>query len=344
MNNESQIESTLPLLHKHRPGYPHGTPTHDDEHGIRTSSRLGYFYLFLCAIFFGSHSVLIRVAETTFAVPLGLTIYIRALIHIIGAVLFFVFSYRPSELFTWTLPRKQTILLLFRGLSGTLSLLMFYTAVRMIDVGDAISVFFLNPIFTFLLAGLLLSETVTMQGVISIFLSAVGIILIAVGQNHDVEDSVMLTTRIIGLAIMVVGAFLASVAYTIIRTLGMSISFMSSVLTFACFCLVISVFLNDFKVFPLAEISALPVEGLIAAIIAGIASFIAQCFLNLGLQRCKAGPGMLITNVEVPVVFLLGAVFLHEYPNITSIGGSALIVSAAIVIGLEKINRQGVES
>lgn len=344
MTNQPQIESTLPLLQKHRVGHPDGKPIHDDHQGKQTSSRLGQFYLLLCAIFFGFHSVLIRVAETTFAVPLGLTLYIRALIHVIGSIVFFVFSYRPSELFTWTLPRKQAILLLFRGLSGTLSLLMFYIAVKMINVGDAVSVFFLNPIFTFLLAGLFLSETVTMQGVIAIFLSAIGTILIAVGQNHDVEDSVMLTTRIIGLVIMAVCAFLASVAYTIIRTLGMSICFMSSVLTFACFCFFISFFFNDFEVLPLAKITALPVEGLIAAIAAGITSFVAQCFLNLGLQRCKAGPGMLINNVEVPIVFLLGAVFLHEYPNAISICGSALIVSAAIVIGLEKINRHGGET
>lgn len=341
--HSSHIDSTLPLLHKQHATHPHASPTPDQPAGppTRSSSRLGTFYLFLCALFYSTHSILIRLAETTFAVPIGLTIYIRALIHILGALLYFAFSYTPSDLFTWTLTRKQSIFLLFRGLAGTISLLMLYIGVPMIRIGDAISVFFISPIFTFILAGIFLSESITIRGLIAVLLSAVGTLLIAVGQNQDVDgESIVLTTRILGLSMMVLGAFFASLAYTVIRTLGMSVSFMSSVLSFACCCFVISLFYNDMNGFPWREIAALRIEGLVATISLGLASFIAQCFLNLGLQRCKAGPGILITNVEVPVVFLLGAVFLHEYPNAMSICGSALILSAAIVIGLEKMNRQ----
>lgn len=86
---------------------------------------------------------------------------------------------------------------------------------------------------------------------------------------------------------------------------------------------------------------ALQRGGLLTAISTGLTSFIGQCLLNSGLQRCKAGPGILITNVEVPIVFLLGALFLQEKPPMITSCGSALILSAAIVIGFENINRGG---
>lgn len=341
MTVHPDIDSTLPLLQKHRATRPHDTRTNGHPTSLTgKSSRHGSFNLFLSAIFYSSYSVLIRVTETTFAVPIGLTIYIRAVVHIIGAVLYFLFSYSPFEVLTWTLSRKETIFLLFRGLTGTMSMVLGYIGVRLIRIGDAVSVFFLSRIFTFILAGIFLSESITIRGLTTVFFSAAGTLLIAVGQNQDVDASTVSDTRILGLSLMVLGAFSASVSYTVIRTLGMSVSFMSLVLTFACCCLVISLFLNDFKAFPLAEILALRFDGLIATICLGLTTFIGQCFLSLGLQRCMAGPGILITNVEVPVVFLLGAVFLHEYPNFMSICGSALILSAAIVIGLEKINRQ----
>lgn len=346
-DQQQHLEPTLPLLHKHcavvEPDVVN--PTADENNTNPSSSeRLGYLFMFIGAFAFAVHSVLIRVAESYYAVPSRLTLYIRGSIHTVCATLYFMFAYSPSELLTWTLPRKQAILLFFRGLSGTVGLMLFYTGVNMVQVGDAISVFFLNPIFVFLLAGLFLSETVTMQGVIAILLSTVGTTLIGVGQHHEAESNLVLTTRIIGLVMIVGGAFMGAVAYTIIRGLGMSVSFMSSVLTFGMFCFVAAFFLNDFKLFPLDELSALRRGGVAAAAGAGFISFIAQCGLNLGLQRCKAGPGVLITNVEVPIVFTLGAIFLHEYPSMLSICGSTLIVSAAVVIGFGKINRRDEES
>lgn len=217
--------------------------------------------------------------------------------------------------------------------------MVFYIGVNMVQVGDAISIFFLNPMFTFILAALFLSENVTLQGVIAIVLSAIGTMLIGLGQNSEAGDTLVLTSRLIGLAMIILGAFMGALAYIIIRGLGMSTSFMSSILSYGFFCFVGAVFLNNFKVFPLAQLSALQHEGLVAAVAAGLISFIAQCGLSLGLQRCKAGPGVLITNVEVPIVFALGALFLNGYPGVMTICGSALIVNAAIVIGFGKISR-----
>lgn len=232
--------------------------------------------MFIGAFAFAVHTLLIRVAESSYEVPLLSIIYICGLIHTLCSTLYFIFSYGPSKLVTRTLTRKQTVLLLLRGLSSTFGIMVFYIGINMVQVGGAISIFFLNPMFTFILAALFLSEDVTLQGVIAIILSAIGTMLIGLGQNSEAGDTLELTTRLIGLTMIILGAFMGAVAYIIIRSLGMSISFMSSILSYGFFCFVGAVFLNHFKVFPLAELSALQKGGIVAAVAAGFISFIAR--------------------------------------------------------------------
>lgn len=340
MTGLNQLDPTLSLLQKHN-AVRTDVENVTDEHGHdpRPSEGLGYLFMFIGAFAFAVHTVLIRIAESSYKVPLLSIIYIRGLIHTLCSIFYFILSFAPAELVTWTLTQKQTVLLLLRGLSSAVGIMVFYTGINMVQVGDAISIYFLNPMFTFTLAALFLSEKVTLQGVISIVLSAIGTMLVALGQNSGAKDTLGLTTRLIGLIMIILGAFMGAVAYTIIRGLGMSTNFMLSILSYGSFCFVGAVFLNEFKVFPLDQLSALQRGGLVAAVAAGLISFIAQCGLSLGLQRCKAGPGVLITNVEVPIVFTLGALFLHEYPDVMTICGSSFIVSAAIVIGFGKISR-----
>lgn len=195
---ETQSEPTWPLIHNHRGAQPDGTPLYNSDHSKHASVRLGYFLFFLASIAFACNSVLVRVSESRFAVPSVMILFLRGLTHTTFAILYFVFSYSPADLFKWRLSRHQTILLFFRGVAGTFSLLSFFTSVKMVHVGDAISVFFLHPIFVFILASIFLSEAVTFKGVVAIVLSSAGTVLIAFGQQNDTDDSLILTTELSG--------------------------------------------------------------------------------------------------------------------------------------------------
>lgn len=67
-----------------------------------------------------------------------------------------------------------------------------------------------------------------------------------------------------------------------------------------------------------------------------ICGLFAQCMLNKGLQYCHAGPGVLVRNLEVPMAYVLGMLFLNETPTLLRAFGSFLVVCAAVIIGMRQ--------
>lgn len=294
---------------------------------------VGYLYMLFAACCFSIHAFCIRLSESTYSVPFTVNLLSRGLIHVTGSCIYFIATTRPlSTLFDSPLSRRQLLLLALRGFVGTVALLTFYLSIGLLPIGSAISVFFLNTVFTAMMSRIFLNETVQTTDLLAIALSAVGTSLIAFTQGSDGSSLTLL-----GVALIAVAALLASFAYTIIRHLGMTINFMSSVLAFSSFCVLASIPLRAPQA--LYEMLSNPEHrnALLPVGSAGLISFVAQCALNLGLQRARAGPAVLITNIEVPITFLLGYLFLGEKPGWLTALGSLCIVGATLTIGIMKL-------
>ena len=75
-------------------------------------------------------------------------------------------------------------------------------------------------------------------------------------------------------------------------------------------------------------------HGAILAVWSALFAFAAQCCLNKGLQLCRAGPGTVIRNLDVPVSFFLGLVVLGEKPTWMGVFGSIITVGGTAMIGI----------
>lgn len=109
---------------------------------------------------------------------------------------------------------------------------------------------------------------------------------------------------------------------------------MSSVLSLGLGVLVVSVVLGG-AVNPIALLNN--PSGLAMLVLSSLFGFVGQCLINRGLQLCQAGHGSLIRNLDVPVAYLLGLVFLGERPSWYSFAGSFLVVGSALMIGIRQM-------
>lgn len=322
-------------------------PTHQShvtpEHDSHNQETLGYLFMLVSAACFSIHDICIRLSETHYDVSYSVNLLIRGIIHLVFSTAYFAYiSTSLSNLFSTTLTRRQLTLLNVRGLVGTLSLLAFYYSVSFIQVGAANAIFFLVPIFTLLLSRAFLSEPIGTSDTLAVILSALGAILIAYSQQQDEDEQIYsVTMTTIGCILMAFGAFLASISYTIIRHLGMSVSFMSSVFALATGCVVASVILDAVPALVTLVQDHRQTGGLVACVGAGFVSFVAQVGLNLGLQRARAGPAVLMANMEVPITFVLAFLFLQEMPSFLTQVGACSIIAACLIVGYVQIrNRQ----
>ncbi len=62
-----------------------------------------------------------------------------------------------------------------------------------------------------------------------------------------------------------------------------------------------------------------------------------NCFLTKGIQYCRAGTGTLMRNIDVPISWIFGVVFLNEVPHVMSLVGSSLVISGTLLVGTKTL-------
>lgn len=101
--------------------------------------------------------------------------------------------------------------LMLRGLFGTTSLYAYFLTIQHMPLGTAVSIQYLSPIFTVIIAALLLNEKITPLQFIFSLISFAGVLLIK-GFDHRVS--------LFYLGAGVVSAILSACAYNMIRSLS----------------------------------------------------------------------------------------------------------------------------
>lgn len=329
-------------------------PTSSSQSTNPKQELVGYVLMFSSAMCFSVHSLCIRLSETWYEVPFVANILFRGFVHSGLCMLYFCFSakrttgiFPSSRNSSSQMSRKTFWLLLLRGFIGALSLFLLYYAVNFIEVGMAVSIFFVTSVLTIVLSRTLLQEPVTNADITAVVLCLVGVYLITTSTyESSLTASLSDSEKLYGKFLIAMGSLLASGTFTIIRYIGMDVSFMTSVFSFASFCLLGALVSNGptqlaTYVASLATKSTQFSLGACASVVAAsFASFAAQCGLNAGLQKCRAGAGVLITNVEVPFTFSLAFLFLNETPGVLTIAGSSLILLGAVIVGVTQLLEQ----
>ena len=279
----------------------------------------GTQYMMLSALGFALMGALVKVAGSL-DIPLFQIILVRAVISVILSLSAIARAkVHPLGHRRW--------LLLARGVCGFLSLSCVFYAVLHLPFAEATILQYLHPVFTAVLAFILLREVPGKGTLICVLLSlgGLGVMLLPTAGVPNADANWLAVLAGLG------GAFGSGLAYTIVRKLASTEHPSVIVLYFPMVCIPASVLVGfeDF-IWPSQE--------------AWLVLFGVGCFAQLGqltltkaMRTDSASRAASLSYVQIVFAALLGIWFFDELPTLYTMLGAALIILGAVINTLIKV-------
>lgn len=282
---------------------------------IQDKAPGGLRYMVVAAFFFSLMSLFVKLAGQR--LPAVEIVFFRSAVMLVISTILV----RRAGIPMWGVNRR---ILALRGVLGFCALLGFFYAVTKLPLADVTVLHFTNPVFTAVLASLLLSESMSAREIGGLALSLIGVAFVArpsflFGQwAGDLDLSVV--------AIALVASLFSAGAYTTIRKLRNTEHLFVIVFYFSLVSAIASV--------PLTLKSFMwptPAEwGLLLSI--GVLTQTAQLFLTRGLMRERAGRAMSVSYVQVLFAALWGFLFFGDRPTPLTAAGAVLVFAGSFVV------------
>eukprot|EP00158_Paraphelidium_tribonemae_P002602 Partr_v1_DN25506_c0_g1_i2_m20491 putative solute carrier family 35 member G1 len=323
--------------------------TDDDAEAAEVKRKLretttGLACMAASALMFSMMSLMVHIGSETF--PSLEMVVARSLVQLVISSVYLLLTgtnpLGPSE------PRLLRPLLLLRGLAGSIGLALFFYTLTVLSLADGTVLFFTGPVFTIILAHLVMGEALEIFDILASLLCLAGVVLVARPQflfpaDHDPSNPVHSNDgdplqKTMGVIAALSGAITTAVAYVTVRKITQISTGLHTMVIVFYFGLVSSVLSpigllliqRDQIVAPdsLYKVSLLLGVGTVASI--------GQVFLNRGLQLAPAGVGTIMRNLDIVFAFLLDTLVLHKHLRWTSFAGAALILTCTVTIGIRK--------
>ena len=222
----------------------------------------------------------------------------------------------------------QKLLLIIRGLIGTLALFCIFKALTLLPIATATVIQYIYPTFTAICAYFILKEYVFKRIVFSIILGWLGIILVTqpeINTNNNVQESIF------AISIAILGALMTSIAYIFVRKLSAKEHPLVIIYYFPLVSIPLSLpfIIKDF---------VLP-TGTDWFFILGIGFFtqVGQLCITEGLRLIPASQATSLNYSQVIFSSILGWMFFQE--TITKeiyLGGICVLISTIISMSTTK--------
>ncbi|ORZ36649.1 hypothetical protein BCR44DRAFT_38507 [Catenaria anguillulae PL171] len=300
------------------------THHHKDE-------TLGLILMSLSALFFSLMSALVKASGHIF--PTAQIVFARSVIQWLLAHVSCIYIFKTSPLG----PRTSRPLLVLRGSAGAVGLGAFFFAITHGNLGEATTVFFTGPAFTAVLARVWLGEPLGPLDAASILSCLLGVTLVARPAFLFESEAGAVATPPAAILAALLGALMSATAYVTVRKLGANgAHYMVHVVYFG----LVSTLLSGTLMYvdPATRLPASAYEWCLLALV-GLCAFGGQILLNRGLQLARAGPGVLMRNLDVVFAYVFGVCVFHEQVFWTSLVGAGLIVGTAVGVGGWKMVR-----
>ncbi len=211
---------------------------------------------------------------------------------------------------------SNRLLLLMRGIFGTAALYLFFVTVQNVPLASAITIQYLSPIFTTVIAIFILKEKVRLPQWIFYAIAFAGVLLV---ERFDPRVSWFF------LLIGIISAFGSGVAYNLVRSLKGSEHPLTVVLHFQLVGVVVG-FVSLFFSW------RMPTGwDWVFIVLVGVFSQFGQIFLTNALQR-EAVAGVAIVNYSGIVYgVVLGWIIFGEAQTLNSMSGMALVVLGVLI-------------
>ncbi|HEY8377093.1 MAG TPA: DMT family transporter [Nannocystis sp.] len=290
----------------------------------RALARRGVRDLLFAALVFSVMSVLAK--RVGARVPVGELILVRSVMTLVLARR----ALRARALPVWGTRRR---LLAARGALGFVALACYFYSITHLPIADAIVIHYTHPVFTMLLAALVLGEALQRREVVFIGGCFVGVVLVT--RPALVFGATTASRDPFALAVAFAGALISAAVYVLIRELRATEHPLRVVFYNA---LVASALAAPWA---LAEWVA-PDAGEWALLLAiGLCTYVYQDRMTRGLHHVRAGRATALGYVQVLASMLAGIwLFSEEVDAVGWLGAGVLALGAAALATEERGSAQ----
>jgi len=218
--------------------------------------------------------------------------------------------------------RKRPLIL--RGIFGFVALSCFFFALTRLPLADVTVLHFTNPVFTAVLAALVLRERLGPREVAGLLISLGGVVLVA--QPSWVFGQGVRDLDLLAVGAALCGAFFSALAYIVVRDLRST----EHHLTVVFYLPLIATPLSIPAMVPYAKWPTLWECVLLLGV--AVATQIAQVYLTKGLHTERAARAMSISYVQILFAATWGILFFDELPTPLGVAGAALVVSGTALV------------
>lgn len=277
----------------------------------------GLLYMALGAFWFSLMSLLVKIAGQR--LPTVEVVFVRALI---------------TFALSWGLLRRARIdpwgehhqLLLLRGLLGCLALIAFYFSIINLPLSEATVIQYTNPVFTAILAGVLLRERMSGREIACVAASLAGVVLVARPAALFGGSAAALEPAYVGIALL--GALGSAGAYVTVRRLGRAEHPLVVVFYFPLVTVPLTLpFVISHWIWPT------PLEWLVLLGV-GVTTQVAQVYMTRGLQLEPAGRATAVGYLQILFATVWGAIVFRELPGPLGVLGALVIAGSTLLLTL----------
>jgi len=275
----------------------------------------GYICMILSAFFFCLMTVFVKLAGG--AVPTIQIVFVRGVI----TFLFIYIIIKKKGIYLWG---RNHFLLSLRGLMGSVALFFVYESIQRFPLSDSTVIQYLYPIFTTLLAAVILSESVNKSVIFSVFLGFSGVYII-LGMPYIGLDisSFNLSSIIIAIA----GSFLTGLAYVLVRLCSnMEESPYVIMFYFPLFTVPLSL---PFTFYSWVDPS---LKTWIILFFVGVFTMLGQFFLTFAYKLLPASRVAPVSYIQVPFSLLASMMVFQENLSFDFIIGATIIFLSILII------------
>jgi len=282
---------------------------------LKNAVPISAWYMLLSAFAFALMAVCVKIASTTYYIPVLEIVAARAIV----SVLISFADIKRKNISPWG---NNKPLLIARGVVGALALIFVYYALTTLPLAEATILQYLHPAITAILALVILKEQIQRSTIACIVLGLLGL-FVMIQPNFILDSSVHYSWLSIAAALL--GAFGSATAYVIVKKLTKTDDSSVIILYFPMIALPISITLlgDDFVVPSLAATGVL--------ILVGIFTQIGQIGLTKAMHSADASKATAYAYVQVLFSIAIGWLYFSEVPVMTTIIGGSLIMAGALI-------------
>lgn len=237
-----------------------------------------------------------------------------------------LFRSMPMVIISFFLIKKQNLsvlgnrktLLVTRSIICLISILLFYKSIEILDIGVAVSVKYLTPVFAIFVAIIILKNQLNPLNIVTSILAIFSVVLVC---------SFSYNINVLGITIALLSAFLLSISWVLVSKIGTDDSPVVVVFYLSFFSSfvggIFSIYYWQGNIFQL--------EVMPKVLSLGILGYIGQLYSTKAFQIGNPAEVAPFRYFEIIVSIVLGVLFVNEtYSVVTLIGSCILILSLMI--------------